>query len=597
MRVKLDVVRTTCWMWLCVVLGGCLSPNTSSCGDRICPRGSVCAAAFGHCVTAESMTACAGLADGTECTTARGDGMCRSAVCIPFTCGDGIITTPEECDGDNVGAQTCLTAQFYDDGPVACAPDCTLDVSQCTGYCGDGVVQEGEACDGEPAACQSLGYYDPGVATCTERCTLNASACTGRCGDDMVNGPETCDGGDPQLQCTSFGYDYGPTSCAGNCAASFLACGRIGWHRDPVAVPIARLDAIGPWTFGGSYEGVVLRFNEHTSHVDVLPGENGFAQGFAGTAGDDVYTATTTGRIYHYDGASWQLVYSTPDGGALADIHGTASAAMWAVGAAGTIYRLDELTVAWQPDAASGMLTTNNLAAVFSITEDDAIAVGAAGTILVRNAGGWSSVTPAQAVADLSSVWASSATDVYVGGGRGVLLHWDGQAWAPNTELPLVKLGAAHQVLITGTSSTNVFVVQSVTNTSSAVTIERVWNFDSSDWLEIEPSGYGLGIRDVTITVGGQLVVTGIQGAFGIATLVGRFHSAGASLRRPSSPPSIRGTWAHGRDFFVAVGGVEGFLTPTIKHVLMFDGTSWTDDASFGQGMFASVWGFDRASV
>ena len=47
-------------------------------------------------------------------------------------CGNGIIEPPEDCDGTNLGGQTCVSLGFTG-GTLACATDCTFDTSGCTG--------------------------------------------------------------------------------------------------------------------------------------------------------------------------------------------------------------------------------------------------------------------------------------------------------------------------------------------------------------------------------------------------------------------------------------------------------------------------------
>lgn len=154
-------------------------------------------------------------------------------------CGDGAVNRPEEaCDGADLGGASCETLGF-DEGELACAPDCTFDTSACVERsaercdepgdedgdgaadcddpdcdtapgcprCGNGVVQDGEACDGAVPAgltCASLGY-DTGELACVD-CALDDSACRMFvCGDGIPEGPEACDdaNSDPGDGCTA----------------------------------------------------------------------------------------------------------------------------------------------------------------------------------------------------------------------------------------------------------------------------------------------------------------------------------------------------------------------------------------------------------
>ena len=64
-------------------------------------------------------------------------------------CGDDDVNQNfEECDGDDLDDETCLTLDF-DGGTLGCKEDCTFDVSSCTGgssYCGDGNCDTNESC-------------------------------------------------------------------------------------------------------------------------------------------------------------------------------------------------------------------------------------------------------------------------------------------------------------------------------------------------------------------------------------------------------------------------------------------------------------------
>jgi cysteine-rich repeat protein len=87
------------------------------------------------CVLAEQVAACDGLAEGSTCVfslpTGAIGGYCnQGGVCIPASCGNGVIDPGEACDDGN---------RESGDG---CRGDCEkIEV------CGDGVVDVGEQCD------------------------------------------------------------------------------------------------------------------------------------------------------------------------------------------------------------------------------------------------------------------------------------------------------------------------------------------------------------------------------------------------------------------------------------------------------------------
>lgn len=96
-------------------------------------------------------------------------------------CGDGEREEGEQCDGQDLNEQTCVSLGYVD-GALACLPDCSFDLSDCTPVtqCGDGVVGEDEECDGEDLAgrtCESFGFGG-GELACTDTCEIDTSGCT-----------------------------------------------------------------------------------------------------------------------------------------------------------------------------------------------------------------------------------------------------------------------------------------------------------------------------------------------------------------------------------------------------------------------------------
>ncbi|HEX7703617.1 MAG TPA: hypothetical protein VF403_22910, partial [Kofleriaceae bacterium] len=112
-----------------VALGGCISSNSSVCSnDSICPAGTVCDP-HNLCVLPDQLTACDNKQEADACTFSGGSGHCLGGVCLPTTCGDGVVEVGEMCDPT-------------DGSP--CSADCTSNLK-----CGNGVidVDKGETCD------------------------------------------------------------------------------------------------------------------------------------------------------------------------------------------------------------------------------------------------------------------------------------------------------------------------------------------------------------------------------------------------------------------------------------------------------------------
>jgi cysteine-rich repeat protein len=149
-------------------------------------------------------------------------------------CGDGVVDAGEDCDGSDLGAADCTTEGFLG-GDLACAADCTFDISACTDVvCGDGAIGGDEECDGDDLGgndCVALGMFDEGTLACAADCTYDTSMCVMySCGNDTLEGMETCDGTDLAGEdCISQGFDGGTLACQADCldydATGCFACG------------------------------------------------------------------------------------------------------------------------------------------------------------------------------------------------------------------------------------------------------------------------------------------------------------------------------------------------------------------------------------
>jgi hypothetical protein len=93
-------------------------------------------------------------------------------------CGNAILETGEDCDGSDLGGQTCADLGFAS-GALSCSGACTFDTSACSN-CGNGTIETGEACDGSNLGgqtCQSQGFSSGSLACETDCTSFDTSGC------------------------------------------------------------------------------------------------------------------------------------------------------------------------------------------------------------------------------------------------------------------------------------------------------------------------------------------------------------------------------------------------------------------------------------
>jgi hypothetical protein len=93
-------------------------------------------------------------------------------------CGNAILETGEDCDGSDLGGQSCPSLGFMF-GTLACTPACTFDTSACSN-CGNGTIETGEACDGANLAgqtSQSQGYASGSLSCEVDCASFDTSGC------------------------------------------------------------------------------------------------------------------------------------------------------------------------------------------------------------------------------------------------------------------------------------------------------------------------------------------------------------------------------------------------------------------------------------
>lgn len=151
---------------------------------------------------------------------------------VPF-CGNFVQEGAEDCDAQDLQGQSCASLGF-EAGTLGCTPGCRFDISQCEGeqpVCGNGVVEAAELCDGpnlDGESCESLGFFG-GELSCDEWCELDVSACeVSVCGNGQREPGEQCDADDLGGEsCQTLGYDGGTLLCDATCELDDSGCWNI----------------------------------------------------------------------------------------------------------------------------------------------------------------------------------------------------------------------------------------------------------------------------------------------------------------------------------------------------------------------------------
>lgn len=551
------------WVGLCVASAvfGCVKSEVVECEDgSVCPPGDVCTSL--GCASAEQLAVCAGMTDGTACSTkATGESVCFDGACIAANCGDGIRAPSEICDG----------IQFATLGN-----------------------------------CTELGYYDDKPLTCTSRCDIDSSKCTGFCGDSSVNGDELCDGDVPAGQsCLDYGRGAGYLKCTSTCGADLSECIAFGWRS--IALPAAVYGIHGTsdtniWVVG--FAGMVERFDGSTwmpisvaacttadlYDVVAISDTEAFVSDDTGvvhitSAGctkatlptpdvlwaaspTDVYAGAYNG-LWHYNGSTWTMVDANP------------SRTVWGR-SAGDIYRASQSTATLRHyDGVSWSSTTvPGIASIFAVWGDaDSVYVSGSDSsnraVIRRNRlGVWTDSLAQRADLVAGSLARNAVSDgsynfvVTSSLGFGTILGGDeAGGWTdltapyfagdaalyltPTRRLYMIDRDSPRVYLYEGSSrrptTTPPFPIGSLATPGPGAAFTTVsglfWSWDGVAWTQ---EGGATDSKDVTSDANGNILVVG-SGGVRQRTGPGTF----------TSPVAVAGTRVRGlsiADFFVQTG-------------------------------------------
>lgn len=234
-----------------------------------------------------------------------------------------------------------------------------------------------------------------------------------------------------------------------------------GWLMNVWGPSGSDLFAVG----GAPDEGVIVHFDGKAWAPLELPAGTPLVSWGYGFSKTDITFVGNEGTILHYDGAAFTLVPSGTTEN-LWGVWGASPDDLWAVGGSGqkesvaTLLHYDGAV--WGPVALAPFqkANVNALFKVWGTGASNVYVVGQRGTVLHRDESGWKEELVG-ASDDLISVWGTDPEHVYAVGGRGngILSRYDGKEWRTQSLAPLPGLngvfvrspGVVHAVGITGT--------------------------------------------------------------------------------------------------------------------------------------------------
>ncbi|MEO6527233.1 MAG: hypothetical protein ABIP93_11455 [Gemmatimonadaceae bacterium] len=207
----------------------------------------------------------------------------------------------------------------------------------------------------------------------------------------------------------------------------------------------------------------------------VASGTAGDINSIWGSSGSDIYAVGSAGEVQRYNGSTWTSAGTS--GGANYGVWGSSASDVWIVGLAGQVWHT--IGDGTYPTWTTNLSSPPTFAAVWGTGPLNVYAVG--GNRVARYDGSsgtsWSYVDISAALLggeDFRTIWGSSATDIWVAGANGVLLHFTGGAWTRQS------LGSAIITGLWGTSANDVYATNEAGD---------VFHYNGTSWVAMPNTG------------------------------------------------------------------------------------------------------------
>lgn len=509
---------------------------------------------------------------------------------VASVCGNGVVEPGEECDGDPL--RPCATA-CSTSGVRACAEcrwesTCAPPPETCNGRddnC-DTICDEGfECCAGATGRC------DGGCRTCSASCSWDA------CGaprEEWCDGlDDDCDGrADDEVWCWLNPQPTGlavldlwaasPSDTWAVDGTRLLHWNGSRWSALPPAreqSPLALWGRSGDdvWEVHGAGSASASDGTLHwdgSDWVAVSLDVPVLVQAIGGCATDDVWVAGYMGAAAHWDGASWSATH-TGSTARLQAVWANSRDDVWAVG--DEALHWDGAT--WsRADVPMG----ERLVDVFGFASDDVWAVGSTYDLVLHWDGtAWSAV-PARGVDRLYALWGASPEDLWAAGAA--VMHWDGLAWSDVTaEVPsLVPEAYGLEIrAVHGTSASDVWL-----GGLPGALVHR----SDGRWSALSSgTAYLAWLQDVWVSGGGELWAVGWDEWDGGAAVI-RCDEARCSEVPVDLDGGLTAVWGFASDDVWVAGWrhEESFSHGALLH---WDGRAWSSVSGAPDSVLSDLWG------
>jgi hypothetical protein len=344
------------------------------------------------------------------------------------------------------------------------------------------------------------------------------------------------------------------------------------------------------WTLGNENGAQSV---QASTRFRVGPGENGFSTfgvPFSASASPAPPPPPTLQPvILHYDGTAWSVALQAMSntGVSLGSVWGASSSAIFAVGSQcdrSLLLRYDG--TGWTPQPAQTCVGFGNTdyASVWGNSASDVFAIERGNnspmlhsTFIYHFDGAtWNlqyshSCTPPTCDPNLNAVWGSSPSNVVAVGDSGLIVHYDGTAWTPQTSGTTQHLNA-----VWGSGSGTSAVIFALGNGGT------ILSFDGSSW-HAQTSGTTQPLYGVWGSSPGDVFAVG-----GGGTILHYDGNAWSALNSGSTQ-ALRGVWGNSGSSVYAVGDAST--------ILRYDGTNWTAQSAGASIDLRGAWGSSPTNV